>query len=197
MKTTVQALLRREQEPERRQLLSDLVKEIDRLSRVTNDLLEYGRPHPPKPCVISVAQLFAHTGAMVAPQLHARSIELVCEAPGDLQIFVDPDQAQQVLLNLCLNAVQASPDGAVVRLCAETGQGRVRILVVDQGCGISAEHLQQVRQPFFTLKPRGTGLGLSICQQLLEANGARMQIVSVLGEGTHVTLDFPAFTRFL
>lgn len=197
MKTTVQALLRREQEPERRHLLSDLVKEIDRLSRVTNDLLEYGRPHPAKPRVVSVAHLFEHTAAMVAPHLQARNIELLCESAGDLQLFVDPDQARQVLLNLCLNAVQASPEGGVVRLCAETGQGRVRVLIIDQGCGISPEHLEQIRQPFFTLKPQGTGLGLSISQQLLEANDARMHIVSRVGEGTQVALDFPAFTRFL
>lgn len=192
MKTTVQALLRREQEPERRHLLSDLVKEIDRLSRVTNDLLQYGRPHPAEPCVVSVVDLFAHTVAMVTPHLQARNLQLVCEPAGRLQIVVDPDQARQVLLNLCLNAVQASPDGAVVRLSAETGQGRVRLLIIDQGCGISAEHLQQIRQPFFTLKPQGTGLGLSISQQLLEANGARLHIHSQLGEGTQVTLDFPA-----
>lgn len=191
MKTTVQALLRREQEPERRQLLSDLVKEIDRLSRVTNDLLEYGRPHPPKPRVVSVAQLFEQTAQSVAPQMQARNVEFQYEASPGLHVLIDPDQAQQVLLNLCLNALQASAEGSVVRLYTEAVPGRVRIVVADQGCGISAADLQNIRQPFFTLKARGTGLGLSICQQLLEANGARMEIVSTVGEGTQVTLECP------
>jgi len=189
MKTTVQALLRREQEPQRRLLLSDLVKEIDRLSRVTNDLLEYGRPRPAMPREVGVAQLFAQTAHLVGPQMQARNIEFQCMAAPDLQVFIDPDQAQQVLLNLCLNALQASAEGGLVRLLAEARPGRVRIVIVDQGCGISAADLQNIRQPFFTLKARGTGLGLSICQQLLEANGARMEIASTVGEGTLVTLD--------
>lgn len=191
MKTTVQALLRREQEPQRRLLLSDLVKEIDRLSRVTNDLLEYGRPRPAQPREVSVAQLFAHAAHVVGPQMQARNIDFQCAAPPDLQVYIDPDQAQQVLLNLCLNALQASSEGQVVRLDAEPWQGRVRMVVTDQGCGISAADLQNIRQPFFTLKARGTGLGLSICQQLLEANGARMEIASTVGEGTRVILDCP------
>ena len=189
MKTTVQALLRREQEPQRRLLLSDLVKEIDRLSRVTNDLLEYGRPRPAMPREVGVAQLFAQTAHLVGPQMQARNIEFQCMAAPDLQVFIDLDQAQQVLLNLCLNALQASAEGGLVRLLAEARPGRVRIVIVDQGCGISAADLQNIRQPFFTLKARGTGLGLSICQQLLEANGARMEIASTVGEGTLVTLD--------
>ena len=197
MKTTVQALLRREQEPERHQLLSDLVKEIDRLSRVTNDLLEYGRPHPPKPQVVSVAQLFEQTAQSVMPQMQARQVEFQYEAAPDCQVLIDPDQAQQVLLNLCLNALQASADGSVVKLYTEPGAGRVRMVVADQGCGISAVDLQNIRQPFFTLKARGTGLGLSICHQLLEANGARMEIVSTVGVGTQVTLDCCAPPRSL
>ena len=96
------------------------------------------------------------------------------------------------MLNLCLNALQASSEGQTVRLDAEEWQGRVRIVITDQGCGISATDLQNIRQPFFTLKARGTGLGLSISQQLLEANGARMEILSTLGEGTQVILDCPA-----
>ena len=192
MKTTVQALLRREQEPQRRLLLSDLVQEIDRLSRVTNDLLEYGRPRPAMPREVAVAQLFAQTAHLVAPQMQARNIDFQCTAPPDLRVFIDPDQAQQVLLNLCLNALQASSEGQTVRLDAEQWQGRVRIVITDQGCGISAADLQNIRQPFFTLKARGTGLGLSISQQLLEANGARMEIASTVGEGTRVVLDCPA-----
>ena len=121
--------------------------------------------------------------------MQARNIEFQCMAAPDLQVFIDPDQAQQVLLNLCLNALQASAEGGLVRLLAEARPGRVRIVIVDQGCGISAADLQNIRQPFFTLKARGTGLGLSICQQLLEANGARMEIASTVGEGTLVTLD--------
>ncbi|CAM3591820.1 Sensor protein ZraS [Pseudomonas reidholzensis] len=192
MKTTVQALLRREQEAERRLLLSDLCQEIDRLSHVTSDLLEYGRPHPAVPQVVDLATLLAHIERRVAPEAAAKGIGFSSHCKPGLQLLVDPDQAQQILLNLCLNALEASAPGQSVVLAGQAWGERVCVTVVDQGCGIPEAALQQVRQPFFTLKARGTGLGLSICQQLLEANGSRMELASTPGEGTVVTLDFPA-----
>ncbi|PSS58877.1 HAMP domain-containing sensor histidine kinase [Pseudomonas sp. BBP2017] len=188
MKTTVQALLRREEEPERRHLLTDLGKEIDRLSHVTSDLLEYGRPHPAQPEVVAVAPLFEQIVRMAGPD----DPQLLCETEPGLQLYVDPDQVRQILVNLCLNAFQACDNQSPVRLCAKVWGGQVRVMVIDQGCGISEADLQRIRQPFFTSKARGTGLGLSISQQLLEANGARMDIISTLGVGTQVILDFPA-----
>lgn len=192
MKTTVQALLRREEEPERRHLLTDLGKEIDRLSHVTSDLLEYGRPHPAQPRAVAVEPLFEQVARRVAADMQARGVTLHCRAEAGLELYVDPDQVQQILLNLCLNALQASQPGDGVQLHAQARGERVRVTVIDQGCGIPAGDLQQIRQPFFTSKARGTGLGLSICQQLLEANGAPMDIISTLGAGTAVTLDFCA-----
>lgn len=191
MKTTVQALLRREQEAERRLLLSDLCQEIDRLSHVTSDLLEYGRPHPANPQVVDLAALFERTARLIAPEADAKGIRFSVTCKTGLRLWVDPDQAQQILLNLCLNAVEASAPGQGVAIVGQAWAERVCVTVADQGCGIPEAALQQVRQPFFTLKARGTGLGLSICQQLLEANASRMELASTPGEGTVVTLDFP------
>ncbi len=192
MKTTVQALLRREPESERRQLLSDLGQEIDRLSHVTSDLLEYGRPHPANPQIVALHDLFERTRRLIAPEAEAKAIRFEAGCAAGIQLFVDPDQAQQILLNLCLNAIEASARDQRVSLAGHSRDGRVLVSVSDQGCGIPEDALKRVRQPFFTLKARGTGLGLSICQQLLEANASRMEIASTAGKGTVVTLDFPA-----
>jgi two-component system sensor histidine kinase AtoS len=192
MKTSVQALLRREQDVERRLLLSDLSQEINRLSHVTSDLLEYGRPHPANPQVVDLATLLAHTERMIAPEADAKGIRFISNCPPNLQLWVDPDQAQQVLHNLCLNALEASVSGQCVAIDGWALGERVCVTVVDQGYGIPEAALQQVRQPFFTLKARGTGLGLSICQQLLEANASCMELASTPGEGTMVSLEFPA-----
>ncbi|EJD6677592.1 HAMP domain-containing histidine kinase [Pseudomonas aeruginosa] len=195
MKTTVQALLRRERDSERRLLLSDLGQEIDRLSHVTRDLLDYGRPHPPSPQAITVAALFERALRVIAPEARTRNIEVVFATQPGLAVQVDPDQAQQVLINLCLNALEASAPGKQLSLDATAHGERVQVTVSDQGCGIPESALAQVGQPFFTLKARGTGLGLSICQQLLEANQSRMAISSTPGMGTRVTLDFPPAQR--
>lgn len=192
MKTTVQALLRREPESERRLLLSDLSQEIDRLSHVTSDLLEYGRPHPATPQVVELQGLLERAARLIAPEAEARDIHIETRCAPGIHLYVDPDQARQILLNLCLNAVEACAPGKRVSLAGHRNGERVLVSVTDQGCGIPAEALKRVRQPFFTLKARGTGLGLSICQQLLEANASRMEIASTAGKGTVVTLDFPA-----
>ncbi|HDS1733109.1 MULTISPECIES: HAMP domain-containing sensor histidine kinase [Pseudomonas] len=192
MKTTVQALLRREQEAERRLLLSDLCQEIDRLSHVTSDLLEYGRPHPAIAQVVDLPGLLARTTRLLAPEAEAKGVNVSATCQAGVQLWVDPDQAQQILLNLCLNAVEASAPGQCVVISGLAWGERVGVTVVDQGCGIPEAALQQVRQPFFTLKARGTGLGLSICQQLLEANASRMELASTPGVGTVVSVDFPA-----
>ncbi|OAI86320.1 sensor histidine kinase [Pseudomonas putida] len=192
MKTTVQALLRREPESERRLLLSDLGQEIDRLSHVTSDLLEYGRPHPANPEVVELHSLFERVKRQIAPQAEARAIHFEAGCAAGIRLFVDPDQARQILLNLCLNALEACAAGKRVDLAGYRHGERVLVSVSDDGCGIPLDALNRVRQPFFTLKPRGTGLGLSICQQLLQANASRMEIASTAGKGTVVTLDFPA-----
>lgn len=191
MKTTVQALSRQERDPERHLLLTDMEREIDRLSRVTTDLLAYGRPHPPSPKATPVRELLRQTLSLLRPMATDRSIALSSAGDSLLLIYADPDQSLQILANVGLNALEACSDGGSIGLRAESRGAEVLITITDDGCGIPPEHLADVRTPFFTLKPSGTGLGLSICQQMAEANLVTMTIASEPGTGTCVSLLFP------
>ncbi|MDO8346321.1 MAG: ATP-binding protein [Rugosibacter sp.] len=191
IKTSVQALARRESDPKRAQLLGEMEGEIDRLARVVSDLVDFGRPRPPAPGAVSVRELARRVSAIIEPEAQARGVHFSCQGNPDLELWADPDHLQQVVLNLALNAVQATPANGAVILRATTEQGRIAIEVKDTGCGIPAELLNRVSDPFFTTKTKGVGLGLSISRQLCELNGGQMTIDSAPGHGTVVRVLLP------
>jgi signal transduction histidine kinase len=99
-----------------------------------------------------------------------------------------------VLINLLLNAVQASPTGQSVSVCCRESGGSICIEVADCGCGIPPESSAKVFSPFFTTKKEGTGLGLSIVSKIVEAHQGRIEILDNRGRGTifRVEIPFPA-----
>jgi PAS domain S-box-containing protein len=108
-------------------------------------------------------------------------------------------QIEQVIINLLTNACQALPDpgrAIRVRTDVDTENGMVRVIVTDEGDGISEENKKRLFDPFFTTKREhgGTGLGLSVSYKIVQAHGGRLQIESVQGEGTTVTLSLPIAT---
>jgi two-component system sporulation sensor kinase A len=98
---------------------------------------------------------------------------------------------EQVFLNLLTNAREAMPHGGRITIEARSIEHDVAITVSDSGCGIPAEHLPRVTEPFFTTKPRGNGLGLSICRSILWEVDGTIAIRSEPGKGTRVDLGLP------
>ena len=110
-------------------------------------------------------------------------------------LTADPDQLQQVLVNLLLNACDASTPGNTVSLSARPAPGdMVQIAVGDQGAGIPPENLTAIFEPFFTTKPRGegTGLGLAIAAGIVRNHAGRIDVQSTPQQGTTVTVLWPA-----
>lgn len=192
MKTTVQSLSRDEPDPDRRDLLIDLEAEVDRLNRVVNDLLTYGRPHPAARGHVAVREILRRTTALLRPLAAERGVHLASTGDSSAALLADEDHVQQILVNLGLNAVQACNRNGTVTLRSRRQGTRTVIEITDDGCGIAAEDMARVAEPFFTTKPSGSGLGLTISRQMVEANGGSMRIESTPGVGTLVRLSFPA-----
>ena len=109
---------------------------------------------------------------LAAHAIDRKPIQLKKEAPPDLPALeCDPEQVKQVLLNLLINAIQASPNHSEVVLSARSEDSKVVIQVKDQGCGIAPEDREKIFDPFFTTKESGTGLGLSVAHQIVEQHG--------------------------
>lgn len=194
MKTSVQALARKERDGERLELMMDMQQEIDRLARVIEDLLSFGRPRPPETAPVPVRDLLRRAQTLIAPQAARQGVGLSVQGDSDMVLRADPDHLMQILVNLLVNALQATEPGGLIALRAFRRGVLATLEVNDNGCGIAAEKLPRVTDPFFSTKPKGSGLGLSICRQLAELNGGDIQILSTAGAGTTVRVTLPTET---
>lgn len=192
MKTTVQSLSRDEPDDDRRELLIDLEAEVDRLNRVVNDLLTYGRPHPAARGPLAVRELLRRTATLLKPVAAERGVHLASTGDSSVWLMGDEDHMQQILVNLGLNALQACGKGGTVTFRSRREGDRTVIEIADDGHGIAPADLDRVTDPFFTTKPTGSGLGLTISQQMVDANEGTMRIESAQGVGTLISLSFPA-----
>lgn len=127
-----------------------------------------------------------------------QKVEVQLDLQEDLpQVVGESNSLASALMNLCINALDAMPKGGRLRISTRLQGGRVLLQVKDSGEGMSPEVLSRALEPFFTTKPvgKGTGLGLSIVYGTVKAHGGSVDIQSQLGEGTTVTLGFPALTE--
>jgi signal transduction histidine kinase len=120
-------------------------------------------------------------------------VRIEMESPSDLPpVSGDDRQIEQLVMNLLLNAVQASEDGEVVKVTLASIGEIVRMAIVDRGKGMEKDEARRAFEPFFTTKAKGTGLGLPICRKIVEAHGGTITLKSERGKGTRVFVDLPS-----
>jgi len=132
---------------------------------------------------------------LLREQLATRHVRLSTEFPKqNPRVIGDPQQLQQVFLNLFLNSLQAMQNGGEIRVQARWLEEALawEVRVHDSGRGIPAEHLAQAFTPFFSTTPQGSGLGLAIVQQIVREHRGQVTIESRAGQGTTVTVRLPA-----
>jgi signal transduction histidine kinase len=146
--------------------------EIQRLGRLLDDFLRFARPRELRLQRVEAKALVAKVRALLEGDAEARGISLLAEVSGELTIAADEGQLQQVLVNLVLNALEATPRDGRVRLGAvATSSGEVLISIDDDGPGITPEVRARIFEPFFTTKAAGTGLGLAIVHAIVQQHG--------------------------
>jgi signal transduction histidine kinase len=176
--------------------LSYIVAEINRLNSCVEQLLTFARPIPKGAGEIALPDLLEDISRVLSREYAGRHIRIEHRAPRDLTLKnVDPQSLHQIVLNLALNAAQASYPEGVVEMRAERGAGgKVTITVADHGAGIPLEMRAKVFEPFFTTKQKGSGLGLAIVAKNVRHLGGDVRLESpVNGEtGTAITVTLPA-----
>ncbi len=178
-----------------REEIDQCIEGAKRISSAVRGLLNYARPGPLLLGRIHLDRLVAETVAFIAHQPMFRTIRLENRVPSDLPaITADSNQISQVLMNLLLNAAQATPPGGTVKVSAEKVKftDMVELRVSDTGAGIPADILPHVFEPFFTTKRNhGTGLGLSISQAYVRSHNGTIHVESQQNRGTVVRIVLP------
>ena len=196
--------------PEDKEVLLRVINEIDRITNMLKGLLSYARPPKPKFISIDVNQILETT--IKSAQYTLRSPKYKIKAPeGQIEfvtdfnpelprIVADPDQLQQIFLNLILNAVDSlysvtGRQGVITIQSRQLSEEAVQISISDNGKGIDPKSLDEVFKPFFTTKSQGTGLGLAICKRLVEQHNGSITVANnPEEEGVTFSLTFPVAT---
>jgi signal transduction histidine kinase len=186
-------------EDPRRQDLQVIIAQIDRISGIIRSLLDMVRPQKPEIQPTALATVLDHLVPLLGHTARRRNVILTWSIPSDLPpVLADPNQLQQVIINLLMNALEATPAEGHVTVSAHglnsNGRAGVTVSVADTGQGIPPELLPRVFEPFFTTKPagQGTGLGLAICRDIVKEHGGEIRVESQSGVGTTVAVWLPA-----
>ncbi len=179
-----------------------VVKEVARLEKILRDLLIFSRGPARKPAMTKIDEILSWALAQVQEEIAAEEIRVVRDIPDDLpQILGDGEQLRQAFMNIILNAVQALEPRGVLMLRATMERDRepqrVCVEIEDTGCGIPAENLPLIFNPFFSTKNagEGTGLGLSVSRRIIEEHGGRIEVSSRVGEGSLFRILIPSLAE--
>ncbi len=174
-------------------------KEVDRISRMIETLINYARPPREQKTRIQISELVKDSVAL-SYLSSKRGIEVHYQVPEDLWIYGRADQIRQALINLLINSIEAVEtkmaarekpgDPLQIRISGFRTGCRVILEIYDQGSGMSEEDIRQCTDPFFTTKRHGTGMGLALTRQYIRENGGQLEIESVLGEYTRMKMIF-------
>jgi signal transduction histidine kinase len=174
-----------------RSVFGDVRAEVQHINRIVTDLLEIARPKPPDKRPSDLIGTVEHAALFARDQASHRNIELTVRRRPLSLVEHDSGQIHQVVLNLILNAIQATEPGGAVTIEFDENEDSARISVHDTGKGIPPEILSNIFRPFFTTKGEGTGLGLSLAKRIVEDHAGHIEVESRLGQGSRFTIVLP------
>jgi signal transduction histidine kinase len=198
VKTLTQLLPERlEDEEFRDHFLKIANSEVDRISSLVNELLEFARPSEPKLELENINTLLDGMILLVSSETKKKGVEVIKDYAPDLPLIqLDREQMKQVLLNLLLNAIEATEEKGTITVRSRPftkpgGEPYVQVEFRDTGCGIPEEHLENIFNPFFTTKRSGSGLGLTISNQIVQDHHGYIHVESKLHKGTSFFVNLP------
>jgi len=175
-----------------RSVIKDAKEEALQINRILTELLDTARPKAPQFRVSDVCATAEHAVMFARQQAITKRIMIELDVTGSIPpVDHDPNQINQVLLNLLLNAIQSMDKPGTIRVLLETDEDDVLITVADEGKGIPPEHLPNIFRPFFTTKGHGTGLGLSLARRTVESHGGHIDVTSEVGKGSRFQIRLP------
>jgi len=173
--------------------LATMEKETERCTRIIKSLLDFARQTQPSIRLTDITKPIENALIMSGHQAELSNVKIIKQYGQDIpQIEADPDQLQQVFINMILNAIQAMSQGGTLTISTvkDTAKGEVGVSFHDTGFGIKPEDLKKLFTPFFTTKEKGKGigLGLAVCYGIIQRHDGDIKVESELGKGTTFTV---------
>lgn len=171
-------------------------EEVSSLNRFLTQFLELARPAPLQLSPVDVTGVVREVLALLGPVLFDGAVKVQADLADDLpRVQAESQQIKQVVLNLCLNAIQAMPDGGTLTMSSHAtsleGQPGVELRVQDTGPGVSEDVRHQLFEPFVTTKADGSGLGLAVSRSVIERHHGRIWLATEAGPGTTFCVWLP------
>jgi len=198
IKTLTQLLPERLDDEEfRSQFLKIASGEVDRISSLVNELLDFARPSDPKWALEDINAILDGMILLISTATKKKLITIIKNYASNLPpVQIDREQIKQVILNILLNAIDATSEHGNITVKTRSfikpgGEPYVQIEFTDTGCGIPGEHLEDIFNPFFTTKVTGSGLGLSISNQIVQDHKGYIDVESQLEKGSSFFINLP------
>jgi signal transduction histidine kinase len=182
-------------------IIKEVLSQVNRLDNTVKRILEFAKPAKAQKSLIDVGQLIEEIAIFITQYANQKAIRVDLTHDNEIKVIIADGKAlKQVLLNICLNGIEAMKDNNVLRISTamkirkDTGREKwfIEITIADTGGGISEENLTKIFNPFFTTKEKGTGLGLSISLQIIEDHDGFIEVESAVGAGTTIRIALPA-----
>jgi signal transduction histidine kinase len=173
--------------------LEIITSECERLNGLLTNFLNFARPRPPRLQVVHLEPVLDNVLELASHGVRGKAVRFERNVQAGLRpVECDPEQLEQVLLNLMINAIEASPDGGTVTLSAAAEEAGIAIGVVDHGHGVAPAHIDRLFDPFFTTKEHGTGLGLPVAHQIVRQMGGSLMAQANAGHGMTFSIVLPS-----
>jgi signal transduction histidine kinase len=183
-----------ELDPEVKSEISLIRESALKANNIVSDLLKFSRQSKPTMGEQDIRETIETALRLMAYTIRKAHVQVVKELPDQSVVMTyDIQQIEQVLVNIITNAIQAMPDGGTLRLNLSHSDGIAKIAIQDTGTGISPENLTRIFDPFFTTKPEGegTGLGLSVSYGIISNHSGRIDVESMVGQGSTFKIILP------
>jgi signal transduction histidine kinase len=198
IKTLTQLLPERLDDEEfRNQFLQIASGEVDRISSLVTELLDFARPSDPKLELEDINAVLDGMILLVSTETKKKQINIIKNYAADLPpLQIDREQIKQVFLNILLNGIEATSENGKIMVQTRSflkpgGDTYIQVEFTDTGCGIPEDYLEDIFNPFFTTKSSGSGLGLSISNQIIQDHRGYIDVESQLGKGSSFFINLP------
>lgn len=190
---SVETLQKHEDPKIRAEMMDYILEESKRIDSLIGTFLDFSKPKEPQKTRCNLLDVLEKTLLLILPQAHTHRVEIQKEIPPNpLWVKVDVDQIRQAFMNVCINAMEAMPQGGVLRISVrENKKDNVMVRFSDTGKGVPKEVRTRIFEPFFTTKERGTGLGLFIAHRIITQHGGEIALTEGDRGGSTFTISLP------